>query len=108
MLYIYASSINCFSLRLEEYEEQILIAMYDSEIIAMNYKSIEKVRAKVNWTSLQQEYKIKKSFPSIMKKLENKGYVSSHGKSGLVYSLTDIGVFYVKEKGKSGKEEDID
>ena len=54
------------------FHEQILIRMYDHEIIGMKYKS------------------------SIMVKLENAGYVTSHGKSGGVYSLTELGVFYVR------------
>ncbi len=39
------------------------------------------------------------------KNLANKGYISDQGKSGAVYSLTDLGVFYAvgksKEKGNN-------
>ncbi len=67
----------------------------------MDYRPIQIVRAKINWLELSQRYGLKKGFHSIMKRLENKGYISSHGKSGDVCSLTQIGVLYVL--GKIGK-----
>ena len=81
---------------LKEYEEEVLTRMYDEEIIAMSYKPTEVLRSKINWLEIAQKYKIKKSFLSIMRRLEGKGYVDSHGKSGVVYSLTFSGVAYVK------------
>jgi hypothetical protein len=85
-------------LTLERYEEEILRRMYDEEIIGMKYKPVEKVRSKINWIQIAQDYKIKKKFSSIMKRLETKDYVDSHGKSGDVYSLSYLGVAYVVEK----------
>jgi DNA-binding IscR family transcriptional regulator len=70
--------------------------MYGEEIIAMRYKPVEVVRSKINWIQIAQKYRIKKKFSSIMEKLEKKGYVDSHGKSGAVYSLSFQGVAYVK------------
>ena len=70
--------------------------MYDNEIVGMNYRPIKIVSHEVDWVELQQKYHIRKSFDSVMKRLEIRGYVFSHGKSGRVYSLTKIGVDYVK------------
>lgn len=81
---------------LKEYEVEILKAMYNAEVIGMKYRPIETLRSKCNWIYLTQRFKIRKSFPSVMKGLEGKGYISSHGKSGAVYSLSELGVFYVK------------
>ncbi|MEP0826693.1 MAG: hypothetical protein HRF40_14545 [Nitrososphaera sp.] len=78
-----------------DYEEEILMRMYDEGIIGMDYRPIQIVRAKINWLELSQRYGLKKGFHSIMRRLENKGYVSSHGKSGDVCSLTQVGVLYV-------------
>jgi hypothetical protein len=36
----------------------------------------------------------------VMRHLANKGYVSDQGKSGAVYSLTDLGVFYASGRSK--------
>jgi hypothetical protein len=88
-------------LTLEKYEEEILRRMYDEEIIDMAYKSTEVVRSKINWIQIAQEHRIRKKFSSIMERLEKKGYVSSHGKRGDVYSLTFLGIAYVK--GFSGR-----
>jgi hypothetical protein len=85
-------------LTLERYEEEILRRLYDEDIIAMQYKPVEVVRSKINWIEISQQYKIKKKFSSVMERLERKGYVTSHGKSGNVYSLTFSGVAYVKER----------
>ena len=78
------------------FHDQILIRMYDHEIIGMKYTSVEKISSVINWRELQSQFRIKKKFQSIMNKLENAGYVYSHGKSGNVYSLTELGVFYVR------------
>ncbi len=83
-------------LTLQDYEEEILMRMYDEGLIGNNYKSQETVRSKIRWTELTQKYKIKKHFTVVMRRLESKQYVSSHGKSGAVYSLTEDGVLYVK------------
>jgi hypothetical protein len=74
--------------------------MYDEEFIAMNYKPIQIIENRIGWNRLQTDYKIRKKFSSVMKNLNNKGYVDDHGKSGDVYSLTYIGVAYVKGIGK--------
>jgi hypothetical protein len=76
--------------------------MYHEEIIDMAYRPTEVVRSKINWIQITQKYQTKKKFSSIMERLEKKGYVSSHGKSGNVYSLTFLGVAYVK--GLPGKD----
>jgi len=83
---------------LREYEEEVLARMYDEEIIAMKYKPTEVLRSKINWLEIAQKYRIKKAFSSVMRRLEIKGYIDSHGKSGAVYSLTFSGVAYVTEK----------
>jgi hypothetical protein len=85
-------------LALKEYEEEILKRMYNEGLTGNNYKPIQTVRSKIGWIELDQKYRIKKKFDSIMKRLEGKGYVDSHGKSGAVYSLTFLGVAYVVGK----------
>jgi hypothetical protein len=74
--------------------------MYDEGIIGMDYRPVQIVRAKVNWIELSGRYKIRKGFPAIIRRLENKGYLSTHGKSGDVCSLTQLGVLYVLGKTK--------
>jgi hypothetical protein len=85
-------------LTLHDYEEEILRRMYDTQIIGMDYVSVQKVRSKIHWIDLQSKYNIRKSFHSIMRRLEAKGYVDDHGKSGAVYSLSQDGVHYVFDK----------
>jgi DNA-binding PadR family transcriptional regulator len=90
----------------EDYEEEILAKMFDEEIIAMDYRPTETIRSKINWTGMQSKYRIKKKFSTVMKRLENKGYVSSHGKSGGVYSLTQDGVHYVMGNQQEERNKD--
>jgi hypothetical protein len=79
--------------------------MYDHQIICYDYLAVEKVASKIKWRQIADKHKIKKSFGKVMRHLANKGYVSDQGKSGAVYSLTDLGVFYaigkLKEKNSN-------
>ena len=90
---------------MEPYEDEIILAMYDHQIIRYDYLPVEKIASKIKWREIADKYKIKKSFGKVMRHLANKGYVSDQGKSGAVYSLTDLGVFYAtgrsKEKGNN-------
>jgi|YelNatPaOPRAMG01_1025707.scaffolds.fasta_scaffold52152_3 hypothetical protein len=86
---------------LKPYEEEILIKMLEKEIIGMNYTSIEKIASKIKWNDIANRFKVKKSFPSIIKGLISKQLVTDHGKSGRVASLTKAGVdlaYYLKTK----------
>lgn len=85
---------------MEPYEEEVILAMYDHQIIRYDYLAVEKIASKIKWREIADKYKIKKSFGKIMRHLANKGYVSDQGKSGAVYSLTDLGVFYATGKSK--------
>ena len=69
--------------------------MYDKSIIKNGYRSIEKIAFKIHWTTIQRKYNVKKRLHSILKKLHSSGYVDDHGKSGDVYSLSDMGVAFV-------------
>jgi len=101
-LYNYVKLINpnddkiCNFLALLDFEVEILLRMYDEGIIGNHYKSQQRVRSKIRWQQLSQKYRIKKHFSVVMRKLEKKEFVSSHGKSGQVYALTEAGVLYVK------------
>lgn len=79
---------------LEPYEDEIILAMYDHQIIRYDYLAVEKIASKIRWRELADKYKIKKSFGKVMRHLASKGYVSDQGKSGAVYSLTNLGVLY--------------
>jgi len=87
---------------LEPYEEEVIIAMYDHQIIRYDYLAVEKIASKIKWREIVDRYRIKKSFGKVMRHLANKGYVFDQGKSGAVYSLTDLGVFYAV--GKKDKD----
>lgn len=85
---------------LETCEEEILFQLFDNGIIEMNYCSIEKAARIIKWPDIAKVNKVKKGFSNVLRKLEAKGYVSFHGKSGDVVSLTRLGVLYVKGKAK--------
>ena len=90
-------------LPLEDYEEELLIAMYNEGLIRMDYKPIQVVRSRTHWQELADKYGIRKSFDSVIRHLANKGYIDPHGKSGDVASLSAIGVAYVWQKLKERK-----
>jgi hypothetical protein len=90
-------------LPLKEYENEVLIRMLDKEIINYRYLPTETISHQINWNEIQASFNIKKKFKSIMEKLKNKGYVTDHGKSGEVYSLTFIGLAYAKNKSSNRK-----
>ena len=81
---------------LEKYEDEILLKMFQKEIIGMNYTSIERVASKIKWQEIANKFNIKKGFQSVIRKLINLQLVTDHGKSGKVASLTIAGVEYVK------------
>lgn len=47
---------------MKEFEDVVLVRMYDKELFSMNYKSIEKVASMVKWQDIQHKYQVKKSF----------------------------------------------
>ena len=77
--------------------------MYDHQIIQNDYKPLEKIESKIKWRDIASKYRIKKSFGKVMRHLQNKGYISDHGKSGAVYSLTSLGVIYAVGKSKENE-----
>ena len=83
---------------MESYEDEVLIRMFDKDIIGMNYKSVERVATKIKWNEIANKFRVKKSFQSVIRELVNMGLVTDHGKSGRVASLTQLGVAYVKNK----------
>lgn len=88
-------------LALEQYEEDVLFAMFDSGLIGpKNYKSIEKVCSMIKWPQIAQKHKVKKKCSKVLRHLSSKGYIDFHGKAGDVASLTKFGVDYVMGKRK--------
>lgn len=87
---------------IEAHEEEVLFAMYDKVIIGGAYRPTPVIRDKVRWTQIAARHKVKKSFDKVMRRLGKKGLVSDHGKSGAVYSLTQLGVSYVVGKLAAG------
>ena len=83
---------------LEPYEEEVLVRMYDKELIMMRYTSIQRIRGMIRWDEIAQKYGVKRSLNKVFRHLFNTGYVSDHGKSGDVASLTKIGVEYVLQR----------
>jgi hypothetical protein len=71
LIFIYQiHNISAYShLALEDYEEELLMRLYDEGIIGMDYRPIQIVRSKVNWLELSGRYKIKKGFPAIIRRL---------------------------------------
>lgn len=86
---------------LKDYEDEILIRMFDKGLIGMDYTSIERVASKIKWSDIASRYKVKKSFQSVIRELLSKLLVTDHGKSGRVASLTKLGVGYVHELKKT-------
>lgn len=74
--------------------------MYDHQIIRYDYLPVEKIASKIKWRDIADKHRIKKSFGKVMRHLAGKGYVSDQGKSGAVYSLTDLGVLYAIGKSR--------
>lgn len=85
---------------LKDYEEEVLIRMFDKGVIGMDYTSTERIASKIKWVELAGKYRVKKSFQSVIRELVNKLVVTDHGKSGRVVSLTKLGVDYVYELKK--------
>lgn len=83
---------------LKDYQEEVLFRMFNDKIIATDYCAIEKVASIIKWQDIAKKYKVRKSFPKVLRKLHSKGYVDFHGKSGDVASLSRIGVGYVMGK----------
>lgn len=81
---------------LEVYEEEVLKAMYDKSYIGTNYKAIEIISSGINWSSIQRKFNVRSSFKKVIRGLMTKGYVTDHGKSARVASLTRLGVSYVR------------
>jgi DNA-binding IscR family transcriptional regulator len=81
---------------LKDYEEEILLQLYDNGLIAMKYCSTQKAADIIKWQEIAKKYDTPKSFSSVLRKLAAKGYVDLHGKSGDVVSLSRLGVYYVK------------
>ena len=81
---------------LEQHEEEILVRMFEKELIGMKYTSIERVASKIRWQEIAGKYRVKQSFQSAIRRLMNLQLVTDHGKSGKVASLTIAGVEYVK------------
>ncbi len=77
--------------------------MYNHQIIQNDYIPLQKIESKIKWREIAGKYRIKKSFGKVMRHLQNKGYVSDHGKSGEVYSLTSLGVGYAIGKSKDNE-----
>jgi hypothetical protein len=80
----------------KDYEDIILVRMYDKKLFGMNYKSTEKVAGMIKWRDIQQKYRVKKSFSNVISHLISKGFIEDHGKRGDVASLTKLGIFYVE------------
>jgi hypothetical protein len=68
--------------------------MFDAGLIGNKYKAVEKVASKIDWDELSSEYRVDLGLKKVLKKL--RPYVSDHGKSGNVASLTRWGVDYVR------------
>ncbi|MBI2547154.1 MAG: hypothetical protein HYW23_01770 [Candidatus Aenigmarchaeota archaeon] len=86
---------------LKDYENEILIRMFDKGVIGMDYTSVERIASKIKWSDIAVKYRVKKSFQSIIRDLASKLLVSDHGKSGRVASVTKLGVDYVHELKKT-------
>ena len=54
---------------LKDYEEEILLRLYDNGLIAMRYCSVQKAADIIKWQDTAKKYAVKKSFPSVLKKL---------------------------------------
>lgn len=80
---------------LKDYEDEILIRMFDKGLIGMDYTSIERIASKIKWSDITSKYRVKKSFQSVIRELVSKLAITDHGKSGKVASLTKLGVDYV-------------
>ena len=89
-----------------DHEDEVLIRMFDKDVIGMNYKSVERIASKIKWSDIASKYRVKKSFQSVIRELIGKLVVTDHGKSGKVASLTKLGVDYVRGL-KKGKESTI-
>jgi hypothetical protein len=83
---------------LEDYEEEVILRLYDNGLIAMRYCSIQKAANVIKWQDIAKKYSVKRGFSNVLRRLASKGYVDEHGKSVDVVSLTRLGVLYVKGK----------
>jgi hypothetical protein len=92
---------------LEHYEEEIIAKMYNAGIIGNGYRPIQIISSKINWRDIAIRNGINRGLPRVMKRLANGGYVSSRGKSGDVYSLTEFGVYYAREISSSSSSEKL-
>lgn len=77
---------------LKPYHVEVLRRMRNKGIIYWNYQPLETVASKIKWRDLARQYNVKRKFARVVRKLASKGYVSDHGKSGRVASITKLGI----------------
>lgn len=88
---------------LKDYEDEVLMRMFDETIIGHDYLPVERVASKINWMEIQHQYTRarKRGFRRVLRHLANKGYVDQQGKSGNTASLSRLGVAYVMGKTRN-------
>lgn len=107
----YKVSNECFTDKMEDYEEAILVRMYEKRIIGKDIKRLEHIQSMVKWNNLREEYRVKKGFKKVLKGLTP--YVAGGKYSWTAASLSKKGVHYVRgmveeERSKLKLREDYD
>ncbi|HIE23023.1 MAG TPA: hypothetical protein EYP68_02205 [Candidatus Korarchaeota archaeon] len=77
---------------LKDYELEVLKRMLNEGFISNNYTSIENIESKIKWKEIARSYKVRRGFKRVARGLVKKGYLTDHGKSTAVLSLTKDGV----------------
>ena len=82
--------------QLQEYEIEVLRRIYLKDIIGKKYRPIELVERIIKWNEISSKFRIRKGFKRVAKRLVGLGYLSNHGKSMSVISITKKGVLLVE------------
>jgi len=75
---------------------EVLRRIYKEGIIGKRYRPLELVERIIKWEEISSRFGAKKGFKKVAKRLVNLGYLSNHGKSMNVISITKKGVLLVE------------
>ncbi len=77
---------------LKEYELEVLKRMLNEGLVLHSYIPTELVESKIKWREIAHKHRVRKGFKAVARSLVKRGYLTDHGKSMAVLSLTKDGV----------------
>jgi len=94
-------------MKLKDHEKVLLLRMYDKAIIGMGYRSLETVESSIHWSEIQEKFRVKKKFRSVVQHLGNLGILTGKKKSYKITSIDPDFTFSVKANLQEWKALDL-